>query len=126
MLSRYQMKRGVRASDLPAGNRQDTRKHTRHILRPESDAVARYLSAPSDAAWKHFAAAYVKTVEARRRADPARFDELAALAQERDVFLGCSCPTKKNPAVMRCHTWLALQFMERHYGSDLDVRFPAV
>jgi hypothetical protein len=37
--------------------------------------------------------------------------------------LGCSCPTAKNPDVMRCHTVLALRFMRAHYPA-LDIRYP--
>lgn len=124
MLSRYRMARGLSASQLPQGVRQDTRKHTQHVLRPEEAMVAEYLAAPSDAAWERFAKRYRALVEARFRDDPAPFDALAALARESDVFLGCSCPTKKNPEVRRCHTWLALEWMAARYP-ELDVRMPA-
>jgi hypothetical protein len=43
------------------------------------------------------------------------FDELVALATENDVYLGCNCPTKKNPIVGRCHTYLALEFMQKKF-----------
>lgn len=122
-LYRYQMRRGAKASELPSGVRQDTRKHTQHVLRPPADAVARYLANPSDEAWRRFTDAYREEVLARWRADPRPFDELAELARREDVHLGCSCPTKKNPSIRRCHTWLALELMAEKYA-DLDVRFP--
>ena len=40
-----------------------------------------------------------------------------------EVYLGCSCPTKKNPNVNHCHTVLALRFMSEHYPA-LDIVFP--
>ena len=47
MLGRYQIVRGKRSPDdpLPEGSRQDTRKHTRHVLRPNSEQVVAYLAA---------------------------------------------------------------------------------
>ncbi len=123
MLSRYQMARGVPASKLPKGVRQDTRKHTHHVLRPDDAMVKEYLAAPNDAAWERFAKRYRALVAARFREDRAPFDALAELAREEDVYLGCSCPTKANPSVRRCHTWLALELMKEHYP-DLDVRMP--
>jgi hypothetical protein len=123
MLARYSMIRGAPASALPQGIRQDTRKHTHHILRPTQDLVAAYLAAPSEAAWRDFAGEYRAILDARFTDDRAPFDELAALAREHDVYLGCSCPTKANPDVRHCHTWLALKFMHHHYR-DLDVRMP--
>lgn len=123
MLARYQMKRGTPASELPQGIRQDTRKHTHHMLRPPAELVVEYLAEPSDASAKRFRAGYRKAVLARRAADPEAFDQLAQLAREADVFLGCSCPTHKNPNVSHCHTWFALELMSEIYD-DLDVRFP--
>ena len=122
-LHRYQMVRGAKASALPAGVRQDTRKHTGHVLRPPGEEVARYLADPSERAWKRLAEAYRAEVLARWREDPRPFDQLAELARREHVHLGCSCPTKKNPSVRRCHTWLALELMAEKYP-DLDVRFP--
>lgn len=49
-------------------------------------------------------------------------DPFDGLARRPDVYLGCSCPTKTNPDVRRCHTWLALEFI-RERCPDLDVRF---
>ena len=127
MLARYSMERGKKLADYPKrvrqGTRQDTRKHTRHFLRPEEREVLAYLDDPSAEAWKTFATAYVAAIGARHASDPAPFDALASLAREADVFLGCNCPTGANPDVNHCHTVLALRFMKRHYP-DLDVEFP--
>jgi len=54
-------------------------------------------------------------LEDRYQKDRAAFDALAALAAENDVFLGCSCPPKKNPVVSHCHTYLGLGFMKAKY-----------
>jgi len=124
MLARYQMARGVPASALPRGIRQDTRKHTSHVLRPTATMVEDYLAAPSDAAWRKVVKQYRALLEERFAADRRPFDELAELARTSDVYLGCSCPTKKNPDVRHCHTWLALEFLRARYP-DLDVRMPA-
>ncbi len=123
MLARYTMTRGVPASALPDGVRQDTRKHTRHCLRPAAEMVERYLSRPTPEAWKEFERGYLELIERRFREDREPFDDLAQLARETDVYLGCSCPTKKNPDVRRCHTALALRFMRRRYP-EVDVVFP--
>lgn len=121
MLGRYTMKRGAKASELPAGIRQDTRKHTRHLLRPTAEMVHGALS--GETSWDDFAVSYRALIAERRQKDPAAFDALAAQAREADVWLGCSCPTKHQPDVRRCHTWLALEVMRDAYP-DLDVRFP--
>lgn len=121
VLSRYQMKRGVPAAQLPEGVRQDTRKHTRHVLRPREQSVVAYLG--GEMSFEDFAADYRATVAARLEADPAPFDALARLATDQDVYLGCSCPSRANPDVRRCHTWLALELMRERYPS-LEVRFP--
>jgi hypothetical protein len=124
MLARYQIARGVPASALPKGIRQDTRKHTHHVLRPTEEMVAAYLAAPSESAWKRFAKDYRKLLAQRFAEDRGPFDAIAKLARETDVYLGCSCPTKRNPNVEHCHTVLALEFFARHYP-DLDVRRPS-
>ena len=121
MLARYSIVRGARASSLPSGIRQDTRKHTRHVLRPTPEMVAEVLADGSDAAWRAFARRYRAVLDERFSADRSPFDRLADLAREQDVHLGCNCPTAKNPDVRRCHTALALAFMKQHYP-DLDVR----
>lgn len=123
MLARYQMKRGAPASSLPAGVRQDTRKHTKHVLRPPAPLVADYLADPSDARFASFREGYRAAVRERLESERPRFDELAELARHERVHLGCSCPTKKNPSVRRCHTWLALELMAELYP-DLEVTFP--
>ncbi|MEO0604746.1 MAG: hypothetical protein AAF211_25160 [Myxococcota bacterium] len=121
MLGRYQMRRGARADELPAGIRKDTRHHTRHVLRPESDCVKRFLA--GELPWEGFRDAYRTTIWARMADDPAPFDALAELARTGDVWLGCACPTKRQPDVTHCHTWLALELMKQAYP-DLEVRFP--
>jgi hypothetical protein len=126
MLARYQMVRGKPPAgyQLPGGIRQDTRKHTRHCLRPPAEVVAAYLAEPTDAAWRIFEAEYLQAIHERYAADPAPFDQLAELARQADVYLGCSCPTAANPDVRHCHTMLALRFMQEHYA-DLKVVLPA-
>ena len=126
MLGRYHIVRGKRppGDPLPEGVRQDTRKHTRHVLRPDADAVASYLAAPGPAAWREFARDYEALLTRRRAADRGAFDALAQLAREQDVWLGCNCPTARNPDVLRCHTYLALQFLSRAYA-DLEIVWPA-
>jgi hypothetical protein len=125
MLARYKIYRGKRAADakLPAGIRQDTRKHTRHCLRPTAEMVSAYLANPSTEAWKKFESSYLGTLEQRWAADPTPFDDLADLATGQNVYIGCSCPTAKNPEVNHCHTVLALKFMQERYPA-LEVEFP--
>ena len=126
MLSRYKIYRGKRppGDPLPDGVRQDSRFRTRHVLRPTKEMAAAFLAAGTDAAWRKFAAAYCSLIEQRFREDRRPFDELAALATAEDVFIGCSCPTEKNPRVDPCHTYLALQFMKAKYRK-LRIRLPA-
>jgi uncharacterized protein DUF488 len=123
MIARYRIVRGARPTGepLPAGVRQDTRKHTRHVLRPEAAMVQAFLAAPGDAAFRTFRAAYLELLERRFAEDRRPFDELAELARGTDVYLGCNCPTTKQPDVRHCHTWLALGFMKRCYR-ELEVR----
>ncbi len=123
MLARYQMKRGAPRADLPQGIRHDARKHTRHVLAPTRELVEAHLSEPGDLAWQAFRQGYLAILRRRFEADRDRFDALADLALGDDVFIGCSCPTKKNPDVRHCHTWLALEFMREIYP-DLEVVFP--
>ena len=119
MLSRYTMyrRRPANAGPLPNGIRQDTRYRTTHILRPSEDIVQAHLAGPSDAAWRTFQREYLALLEKRFREDRTPFDELADLAVGNDVFLGCNCPTQKNPIPGRCHTHLALEFMRKKYRS---------
>ncbi len=123
MLSRYRIPRGVPAAQLPQGIRQDTRKHTRHILRPEAEFVRQFFDNPTDAVWRHAMDRYRAEVKRRFDTDRASFDALAELARHENVYLGCSCPTTKVPDVRHCHTWTALEFMHEKYP-DLDVRMP--
>jgi uncharacterized protein YeaO (DUF488 family) len=126
MLTRYQMVRGKRApgDPLPNGIRMDTRKHTRHLLRPPAPSVEAVLRDGSDAAFRRFARVYTAELEARFRQNRAGFDELAETARHADVYLGCSCPSRANPDVRRCHTVLALTFMKKKYP-NLRVVSPA-
>jgi hypothetical protein len=124
VLSRYTIVRGAPASSLPDGVRQDTRKHTTHVLRPTPELVESVLGdQPTNAAWRAYPSAYRAILEERFAQDRAPFDHLARQAQFHDVYLGCNCPTKKQPDVQRCHTVLALAFMKERYP-DLDVRMP--
>ena len=122
MLGRYKIYRGKRPAGhrWPDGVRQDARRHTRHCLRPGADMVEQYLTDPSAAGWQEFANAYAELVEQRFGEDRAPFDELADLCRDEDVFLGCSCPTQKNPDPQHCHTALALPFMLDKYP-DLQI-----
>lgn len=127
MLARYRITRGRRPPDdpLPAGVRVDTRKHTRHVLAPQPDMVKDLLEDPSDPERvARFRAEYRALLERRMRTEGSRFDALARRAREEDVYLGCSCPTKRQPHVEHCHTVEALRFMQERYP-ELDVRLPA-
>jgi hypothetical protein len=117
MLARYRIVRGKRdpGDPLPLGARIDTRKHTRHFLRPDAASVKALHDAPTPASFRRFASEYRRLLAARFAADRAPFDALAERAQHEDVFLGCSCPTSWNPDVRRCHTALALAFMKKKY-----------
>jgi len=125
MLARYQMVRGKRppGDPLPTGHRIDTRRHTRHVLRPPRDLVDEYLTDPTDAAWRTFANGYRACLGERFANTRQEFDALADLARGDDVYIGCSCPTRTNPDVRHCHTVLALEFMKKHYR-DLEVVLP--
>lgn len=124
-LGRYRIVRGKRPADdpLPAGLRQDTRKHTRHCCRPEPEQVAAFLAATDDFAWEEFSAAYRALLEVRFAEDPRPFEAIAEAARADPLWLGCNCPTRKNPDVRRCHTWLALSFFAGRFP-DLEVVFP--
>lgn len=123
MLARYRIVRGGRPSNepLPDGIRQDTRKHTRHVLRPTRELVQALLDDPT----RHeaFARGYRALLEQRYEAERDRFDELARLARSANVYLGCNCPTARQPDVLHCHTAIALAFLRDRYP-DLDVRLP--
>ncbi|HKO90308.1 MAG TPA: hypothetical protein VJU61_04100 [Polyangiaceae bacterium] len=125
MLARYRIVRGARPPDdpLPAGVRQDTRKHTQHLLRPSAELVTQFLSQPSPKGFSAFRAGYLALLEQRFREQRAAFDALAQLARQSEVYLGCNCPTAQQPDVRHCHTYLALGFMAKQYPG-LDVRLP--
>jgi hypothetical protein len=127
MLARYKIYRVPRppSDPLPTGVRQDSRWRTKHPLRPTEQMVKEYLASPDETAWGKFRKAYFELLTRRFRGDRMPFDKLADLATETDVFLGCSCKTKVNPRIDRCHTFLALQFMKRKYP-NLRVEFPRV
>ena len=125
MIGRYRIVRGKRPSDdpLPEGERQDTRKHTRHILRPSAELVARFLGQPDAAGFKAFQAGYLHLLAERWRDQRAAFDALRDLGLRTDVFIGCNCPTTKQPDVTHCHTYLALSFLAKHYP-ELKIQWP--
>jgi hypothetical protein len=125
MLARYRIVRGARpAGDpLPEGVRQDTRKHTHHVLRPTPELVQALLADPTESSFLRFARGYRALLEQRFAAERKRFDDIARLARSQHVYLGCNCPTRQQPDVRRCHTVLALAFLRELYP-DLDVREP--
>ncbi|RCS54802.1 hypothetical protein DTL42_06680 [Bremerella cremea] len=125
MLSRYTIyrRRPAGVPPLPDGIRQDTRFRTKHILRPNSTIVDAYLNDPNDVSFAKFRESYLKLLAQRFESEQTAFDDLAELAMEHDVYLGCNCPTQKNPNVRHCHTWLALEFMSQKYP-NLPIQFP--
>ena len=126
MLARYQIIRGKRQAgrSLPKGIRKDTRKHQRHCFSPEREIVEVYLRNPTSQAWYRFKTGYLKLIEKRFRSSRrSEFDKVASLAMRQDYYIGCSCPTKKNPDVYKCHTVLALRLMKDKYPI-LKVTFP--
>jgi uncharacterized protein YeaO (DUF488 family) len=125
MLARYKIYRGKRSPDdpQPVGIRKDTRKHVDHVLSPEPKMVFRYLAEPTDSAWTAFRKGYVQLLESRYRKRREEFEALADHAAQKDVHIGCSCPSRANPNVQRCHTVLALHFMKKKYPK-LTVVFP--
>jgi hypothetical protein len=78
---------------------------------------------PGEENWRRFESEYREFLTQRFAGDRVPFDRLAAVAREKDVYLGCNCPTKRNPDVRRCHTLPALRFMKAKYP-DLVVVFP--
>jgi hypothetical protein len=126
MLARYRIVRGVRPEDdpLPEGIRQDTRKHTRHVLRPSPELVEALLDDPSEASFQAFRRGYLQLLQRRFEREPERFDALAELARTHDVYIGCNCPSARQPRVKRCHTTLALDFLHGRYP-DLVIRIPS-
>ena len=108
---------------MPDGIRKDTRSYRNHILSPSEPLVKEYLAAPNEAAWRKFKREYLKLLERGFKKDHSSFVKFAQLAIEQDVFIGCSCPTKVNPDITHCHTYLALQFMKKKFPK-LHVVFP--
>lgn len=125
MLARYRIIRGTPPNGYrkPTGICQDTRYFTNHCLSPSEKAVKKYLSNPSSSSWKLFKSEYLKLLERNYKLRRNDFDELASLATSQDVYIGCSCPTKKNSDVYHCHTVLALKFMQKKYPR-LEIEFP--
>ena len=130
MVGRYQIKRGVSLSAQPdrvqRGVRVDTRKHTRHCLRPPERLVRALLAMPPReraAGWTAFERAYTEVLEQRFAEDRSPFDALRELATDRDVFVGCNCPTANNPDLQHCDTVAALRFMQRMFP-ELRVELP--
>jgi hypothetical protein len=83
MLARYQIVRGARppGDPLPDGVRQDTRKHTHHVLRPTSTLVEGLLEELSARGVAHFERGYRALLKQRFASERERFDELAELAR---------------------------------------------
>ena len=125
MLSRYKIYRGKRPEwdPLPRGIRQDTRWRTRHILRPTQEIVEAYLASPTYESWERFTYEYMNLLRRRFKESRKPFDAIALPAVRGDVFLGCSCPTRRNPIDDHCHTFLALEFMQERYP-QLHVNLP--
>lgn len=126
MLARYKIyMHQARPDDdpLPDGVRIDIRKHRNHVLSPTINIVQVYLKDPTLRAWGFYVLTYNLLLIRRYKSHRQEFDELAQLATDEDVYLGCNCPTIKNPDVHRCHTVVALRFMETTYR-ELKVRFP--
>ena len=126
VLARYRIVRGRRPENdpLPDGRRIDIRKHTRHVLRADPERVENLLRDPNDPERvEAFRKAYLQLLQRRFEDDPSEFEEIAEQARDGDVYLGCSCPTKRQPDVRKCHTVLALQFFRERFG-DLEVIDP--
>jgi hypothetical protein len=85
--------------------------------------VTEYLADVSTTAWQEFRRNYLALLSMRFTQDRRPFDKLAELAGHNDVYIGCSCPTAKNPSVKHCHTTLALRFMKKQYP-ELKVLLP--
>ena len=111
------MNRGKRSpgDPMPNGIRQDARWRNSHPLRPAEEMVTQFLASPNEESWRRFRKAYIALLQERFRENRTPFDRLAELARTNDVFIGCSCPTKKNPIVGRGHTYPALEFMQKKF-----------
>ena len=122
MLGRYKHQMYV---PKPKGHWILTQWKNKTCVSPTEELVNEYLNNPTDAAWDRYEKTYRRILEERFTADRGPFDELARLAREGDVHLGCSCPTKDNPNPAHCHTALAQRFMKEKYP-DLEVDFTVV
>jgi hypothetical protein len=85
--------------------------------------VTEFLSGSVADPWQIFKHRYLTLIRRRFQEDRTLFDTLAADAMCSNVYLGCSCPTQRNPDVRQCHTYPALEFMGQSYP-DLLVVFP--
>jgi hypothetical protein len=122
MLGRFQLKRGVAYPKAKGAQFKDTRKHTSHVLAPPTPLVKAYFQSPTLEAWQKFQTGYLQALRERFRKTPERFEELRELATSGDYYLGCNCPTTKNPFPCRCHTIVAIEFLKELYP-DLEVDF---
>src|SRR5262245_7898554 len=100
MLGRYKHQRYV---PKPKGHWILTQWKNKTCVSPTEDLVNEYLNKVSDAAWEKYERTYLRILEERFSTDRQPFDELARLAREGDVHIGCSCPTKENPTHQHCH-----------------------
>jgi len=108
---------------LPQGIRISTLHKTEHCFAQTKEIVQVYLEKPTSENWDIYVKKYIALLEHRFIERRKEFEEIADLAMNNNVFIGCYCPTKKNPDVYRCHTVLALKFMKDKYP-DLIVKLP--
>ena len=89
MLARFRMIRGARSAGdpLPDGIRQDTRKHTRHCLRPTPELVSGFLDEPTDGNWRTFEEAYSRLIESRFAEDRASY-HLSTTQDDVEALMG--------------------------------------
>jgi len=107
---------------LPNGIIHRATKNTNHCLAPTDEIVQKYLMNPTQENWSIYETKYFDLLELRFKNRRKEFDELAKLATENDVYIGCFCPTKKNPDVYRCHTVLAIMDWLKYFkcGNNID------
>jgi hypothetical protein len=91
------------------------------VLRPTPELVEGLLDNPGPQSFEAFERGYLELLERRFQEERPRFDALAELSRHQDVYIGCNCPTARQPDVSRCHTTLALGFFRQHYP-DLEVQ----
>jgi hypothetical protein len=85
------------------------------VLRPTPELVTRFLEDPSERGFRNFRRDYLALLRERWKTERNAFDALASRATAGDVFIGCNCPTHRQPDVLRCHTSIALEFIASHY-----------